>query len=62
MLYYTIGYSGASCSTPMADTLYQIDPTSGTTTTIGQITVSGSGVNAFAGSTFVGGTLYGFTC
>jgi len=61
VLYYTIGYSGASCSTPMADTLYQIDPTSGSTTTIGPITVSGSGVNAFAGSTFVGGTLYGFT-
>lgn len=60
-LYYTIGYSGASCNTPMSDTLYQIDPTSGTTTTIGQVTVSGSGVNAFAGSTFVGGTLYGFT-
>lgn len=60
-LYYTIGYSGASCSTPMPDTLYQIDPTSGTTTTIGQITVNSSGVNAFAGSTFVGGALYGFT-
>jgi outer membrane protein assembly factor BamB len=61
VLYYTIGYSGASCSTHMPDTLYQIDPTSGATTTIGQVTVSGSGVNAFAGSTFVGGTLYGFT-
>jgi hypothetical protein len=61
VLYYTIGYSGASCSSPMPDTLYQIDPTSGATTTIGQITISGSGGNAFVGSTFVGGTLYGFT-
>jgi hypothetical protein len=31
------------------------------TTTIGQVTISGSGVNAFVGSTFVGGALYGFT-
>ena len=61
VLYYTIGYSGASCSSPMPDTLYQIDPTSGATTTVGQVTVSGSGVNAFVGSAFVGGTLYGFT-
>jgi hypothetical protein len=41
--------------------LYQINPTSGATTTIGQVTISGSGVNAFVGSTFVSGTLYGFT-
>jgi len=61
VLYYTIGYSGASCSSPMPDTLYQIDPTSGATTTIGQVTISGSAVNAFVGSAFVGGTLYGFT-
>jgi len=61
VLYYTIGYSGASCSSPMPDTLYQINPTSGATTTIGQVTISDSGVNAFVGSTFVGGTLYGFT-
>jgi Bacterial Ig-like domain (group 3) len=60
-LYYTIGYSGASCSAPMPDTLYQINPTNGLTTTIGQVTISGSGVNAFIGSTFVGGKLYGFT-
>jgi len=61
VLYYTIGYSGVSCSSPMPDTLYQINPTSGATTTIGQVTVSGSGVNTFVGSAFVGGTLYGFT-
>jgi hypothetical protein len=61
VLYYTIGYSGASCGSPMPDTLYQINPTSGATTTIGQVTVSGLGVNAFVGSAFVGGTLYGFT-
>lgn len=61
VLYYTIGYSGASCSSPLPDTLYQIDPTNGTTTTIGQVTISGSGVNAFVGSAFVGGKLYGFT-
>jgi hypothetical protein len=61
VLYYTTGYSGASCSTAMPDTLYKIDPTSGATTTIGQVTVNSSGVNEFAGSAFVGGTLYGFT-
>jgi hypothetical protein len=61
VLYYTIGYSGESCTSPMPDTLYQIDPTSGTTTTIGPVTISGSGVNVFVGSTSVGGTLYGFT-
>lgn len=60
VLYYTIGYTGASC-TAFPDTLYQIDPTSGATTTGVQVTISGSGVNAFVGSTFVGGTLYGFT-
>jgi hypothetical protein len=61
VLYYTIGYSGASCSIPMPDTLYQIDRTSGTITASVQVTVSGSGVNEFVGSAFVGGTLYGFT-
>jgi hypothetical protein len=60
VLYYTIGYSGASCTSPMADTLYQINPADGTTMT-GPVTISGSGVNTFIGSTFVGGTLYGFT-
>jgi hypothetical protein len=45
----------------MPDTLYQVTPTTGATTTIGQVTISGSGVNAFVGSTFVGSTLYGFT-
>jgi hypothetical protein len=62
VLYYTIGSTGVGTScTAFTDTLYQIDPTNGTTTTIGPVTVSGSGVNAFVGSTFVGGTLYGFT-
>jgi hypothetical protein len=61
VLYYTTGYSGASCSTAMPDTLYQIDPTSGATTTIGQVIVNGSDVNEFIGSAFVGDTLYGFT-
>jgi hypothetical protein len=60
VLYYTIGYSGADCSSPMPDTLYQIDPASGSTTLIGPATVDGSGVNKFVGSAFVGGTLYGF--
>ena len=60
-LYYTVGYSGASCSAPMPDTLSQIDPTSGATTLIGPITVSGSPMNGFVGSVFVGGTFYGFT-
>jgi hypothetical protein len=45
----------------MPDTLYKIDPTSAATTSIGQVTVNGLGVNEFAGSAFVGGTLYGFT-
>jgi hypothetical protein len=60
-LYYTIGYSGASCGSPVPDTLYQIDPTSGTTTTIGPVKISGTPANGFVGSTFVGSTLYGFT-
>jgi hypothetical protein len=60
-LYYTIGYSGANCTTPMADTLYQINPRDGTTTTGVQMIVNGLGVNKFVGSAFVGGTLYGFT-
>jgi hypothetical protein len=62
VLYYTIGSTGAgSGCTALTDRLYQINPTNGATTLIGQITVSGSGVNAFVGSAFVGGTLYGFT-
>jgi hypothetical protein len=56
VLYYTIGFGGRTCTTPMNDTLYQIDPASGTTTTIGQVSVNG-----FVGSAFVGGKLYGFT-
>ncbi|HET8922410.1 MAG TPA: Ig-like domain repeat protein [Candidatus Acidoferrum sp.] len=62
MLYYTIGSNGVGTGcTAFNDTLYVINPTSGATTTIGQVTISGSGVNAFVGSAFVGGTLYGFT-
>jgi hypothetical protein len=53
VLYYTVGFPGCSMSTDM---LYQIDPTTGLTTTIGPVSVNG-----FVGSTFVGGTLYGFT-
>jgi hypothetical protein len=54
-LYYTVGYSGQSCNTPMNDTLYQVDPASGTATA--GVLVSSNG---FVGSAFVGGTLYGF--
>jgi Bacterial Ig-like domain (group 3) len=62
VLYYTIGSQGGGTGcTAFTDTLYQINPTSGATTTIGQVTISGSGVNAFVGSTFVSGTVYGFT-
>ena len=67
VLYYTIGSTGGGTGcTAFTDTLYQINLTTGTTTTIGQVTsvkvtVNGSGVNEFVGSTFVGGTLYGFT-
>jgi hypothetical protein len=56
VLYYTVGYGGTTCSVPMNDTLYQINPTTGATTTIGQVSVNG-----FVGSAFVGGMLYGFT-
>jgi len=62
VLYYTIGSTGVGTGcTAFTDTLYQIDPTSGATTTIGPVTISNSGVNSFVGSAFVGGTLYGFT-
>jgi large repetitive protein len=65
VLYYTIGSTGGDgtgcTATAFPDTLYQINPTTGVTTLIAQVTVSGSGVNEFVGSTFVGGTLYGFT-
>jgi len=64
VLYYSIGFSDSPrgvCSQPLPDTLYQVDPTSGATTTIGPITVGGVGVNRFVGSAFVGGTLYAFT-
>jgi hypothetical protein len=62
LLYYTIGSTGVGTGcTAFTDTLYQINPTSGATTPGVQVTISGSGVNSFVGSTFVGGTLYGFT-
>jgi glutamine cyclotransferase len=61
VLYYTFGYSGAGCGSAMPDTLYQINPQDGTTMASVQVTISGSGVNEFVGSAFVGGTLYGFT-
>jgi hypothetical protein len=62
VLYYTVGSQGTGTGcTAFADTLYTIDTTSGTTTTIGQIAVNGSPVNSFVGSAFVNGTLYGFT-
>lgn len=62
VLYYTIGSqdTGAGCSA-FPDTLYRVDPTNGSTTSIGQITINGIAANGFTGSTFVGGTLYGFT-
>jgi hypothetical protein len=61
MLYYTIGVQAGSGCTASTDTLYAIDPTNGNTTDLGQVTISGSDVNAFVGSAFVNGTLYGFT-
>jgi hypothetical protein len=62
VLYYTIGSTGVGTGcTAFTDTLYQINPTNGATTTGVQVTISGSGVDAFVGSAFVGGTLYGFT-
>jgi hypothetical protein len=61
-LYYTIGSTGVGTAcTAFKDTLYQIDPTNGNSISIGQVTVGGSGVNVFIGSTLVAGTLYGFT-
>jgi hypothetical protein len=56
VLYYTIGFGGTNCISPMHDTLYQIDPTTGVTTTIGQVSLDG-----FVGSAYVAGTLFGFT-
>jgi glutamine cyclotransferase len=61
MLYYTIGSTGGTGCTAFTDMLYAIDPTSGATTNGIQVTVNGSPVNAFVGSAFVNGTLYGFT-
>jgi hypothetical protein len=71
MLYYTVGFitpaatqgnpNPPPCSAPTTDSLYQVDPASGTTTPIGPITIAGSSSNGFVGSAFVGGTLYGFT-
>jgi hypothetical protein len=59
VLYYTIGLHNTRqqiCSSPMPDTLYQINPTTGATTTIGPVSVSG-----FVGSGYVNGRLYAFT-
>jgi hypothetical protein len=56
VLYYTLAYTGASCSSAQPDTLYVINPTNGMTTTVGATSVTG-----FVGSAFVNGTLYGFT-
>jgi hypothetical protein len=61
VLYYTIGSTGGGDCAAFPDTLYQINPANGATTLIGPVTVNGSGVNEFAGSTFVGGKLYGFS-
>jgi glutamine cyclotransferase len=61
VLYYTIGVQAGAGCTASTDTLYAIDPTNGNTTTGVQVTVNGAGVNAFVGSAFVNGTLYGFT-
>jgi hypothetical protein len=62
VLYYTIGSTGGgNTCTAFTDTLYQLNPTNGTTTTIGPVTIGGNNVNAFVGSASVGGTLYGFT-
>jgi hypothetical protein len=61
VLYYTIGTQAGDGCTASTDTLYAIDPMTGNTTAIGQVTVNGAGVNAFVGSGFVNGTLYGFT-
>ena len=63
VLYYTIGFhSGRNiCNSPLPDTLYQIDPTTGATTTIGPVSVNGFGVNSFVGSGYVNGKLYAFT-
>ena len=62
VLYYTIGSTGVGTGcTAFPDTLYQIDPTTGSTTASVPVTVNGLGVNEFVGSAFVGGKLYGFT-
>jgi len=60
-LYYSVGYGGPNCNSPLQDTLYVIDPTGQAPTSTVVITVSGSPTNGFVGSASVGGTLYGFT-
>ncbi len=57
VLYYTVAYTGASCTSPQPDTLYQINPQNGTPTTADVPT----SMTGFVGSAFVNGTLYGFT-
>jgi hypothetical protein len=59
VLYYTVSYSGGSCTGSLADTLYEINPSDGSLAA-GPFTISGS-TSDFVGSAFVGGTLYGFT-
>jgi Bacterial Ig-like domain (group 3) len=59
VLYYTLSYSGESCTASLADTLYEINPSNGSPAA-GPFTINGS-TSDFVGSTFVGGTLYGFT-
>ena len=63
VLYYTIGFHNGRrvCSSPMPDTLYQINPTTGATTTIGPVSVNSLGVNSLVGSGYVNGRLYAFT-
>jgi hypothetical protein len=71
MLYYTVGFvtpaptqanpNPPACSASATDTLYQVDPTSGITNSGVSLTVSGSAINGFIGSSYVGGTLYGFS-
>jgi hypothetical protein len=61
VLYYTVGYTGGTGCTAIADMLYKIDPTNGNTTQIGPIRIGNTPANGFVGSAFVGGKLYGFT-
>jgi hypothetical protein len=62
VLYYTLGYSGSTCTTQvpdLPDTLYEINSADGSVAA-GPFLISGTTAN-FVGSTFVAGVLYGFT-